>query len=141
MKSAIFWVMALLIMSLTVDGNAQSKAEVKEAIENSSENFVRWFNNGHVDSLMTSYSEDACLLTLGCGKEYIRGYFESQVKIYKFKELRIISVNVSKTIAVEKGHWVVELQNGQEFEGEYLTEWKRFGKKWLIVNDISNMVR
>jgi ketosteroid isomerase-like protein len=144
-KRTIQWVLfvvsGFLMLSVSVEVRSQSAAKVKEAIEQSSEDFMRWFNNGHVDSLLNSYSKDACLVAYGCGKDIIREYFESQIHLYKFKELEVLSVNVDKNLAVEKGRWVVELENGGEIEGEYLTEWHRKGNKWLIVNDISNTVR
>lgn len=42
-------------------------------------------------------------------------------------------------MAVEKGRFVLLLHSGQEISGEYITEWKRDGKRWLIVNDMANV--
>jgi transcriptional regulator with XRE-family HTH domain len=131
-------VTAVILLVMSLDINAQSASKVKKMIEAASDDYIRWFNSGNVDSLLTMYSDDACLVALGCGKDAIRAYFNSQVNSFKFKEMNVISVNVSKNIAVEKGRWVVEIGSGVEVEGEYLTEWHRKGKKWLIVNDISN---
>ena len=127
-----------ILLAVCLDSKAQSASKVKKVIEASGEDFVRWFNTGQVDSLLTLYRDDACLLTLGCGKEMIRDYYESQMKVYKFMEFNIISLSVCDSIAVEKGRWVISFNSGELLKGEYLTEWRQTGKKWRIVNDISN---
>ena len=121
------------------DGKAQSPVEVKKAIEESNRNYIRWFNAGQIDSLLTLYREDACLVAKGCGQAYIRDYFRSQFNEYKFKQLDIISISVCDSIAVEKGSWFISLNSGGVLDGEYLTEWRFSDKKWLIVNDIGNI--
>lgn len=136
--SVVFAAAALILFAVCLDGNAQSASKVKKIIEANGDHFVRWFNNGHIDSLMTLYSDDACLVAMGCGKDFIREYYDSQTKSFKFKEFSIISINVDGSIAVEKGRWVVSVPSGGELKGEYLTEWHRIDKKWLIVNDISD---
>jgi len=75
----------------------------------------------------------------GCGKQFISGFLKSEYDKYRFKELSIISVSVSDTIAVEKGRWAISLNaGGVVFEGEYISEWHYSEKKWLMVNTISD---
>jgi len=101
---------------------------------------MRWFNNGHVDSLMTLYREDACILPSACGKTNIHNYYQSAVAMgYVFKELNAISISVCDTITVEKGNWVIRYNSGEEIKGMYLTEWRCTNKKWLMVNEIANI--
>jgi transcriptional regulator with XRE-family HTH domain len=126
-----------VLLTVCIDGNAQSEKKVTRLITDSNKNFIRWFNSGQVDSLMTIYRNDACLVGDGCGKAYIRDFYGSQMHVYKFEEMNVISISVADSIAVEKGRWAVRLNSGGMLHGEYLTEWRRRDKKWQIVNDIS----
>jgi len=128
----------VVLLSVCIDGNAQSEKKVKQLIHNSNKNFIRWFNSGQVDSLMTIYRDDACLVGDGCGKTYIREFYLYQMSVFKFDEMNALSISVGDSIAVEKGRWVGSLDSGGKLRGEYLTEWRRVDKKtWKIVNDIS----
>lgn len=135
--SVVIAVTGFILLAVCMDGKAQSASKAKKMIEASNGDLMRWFNAGQIDSLLTLYREDACLLTIGCGKEIIREYYASQAPLFKFDELNTTSINVKNSIAVEKGRWVIRLMSGDVLRGEYLTEWHRAGKKWLIVNDIS----
>ena len=126
-----------ILLTVCVDGSAQSEKKVKQLINDANKNIVRWINSGQVDSLLTIYSDDACLVGIGCGKTIIRDFYKSQMSALTFQELSATSISVSKSIAVEKGRWVVSLHSGGKLSGEYLTEWQRKDKKWQIVNDIS----
>ena len=126
-----------VLLTVCMDGNAQSEKKVRQLITEANKDIVRWFNAGQVDSLVTLYSDDACLMGIGCGKAIIRDHYKSQMNAIKFEELSATSINVSNSIAVEKGRWVVTLYSGATLRGEYLTEWQRKDKKWQIVNDIS----
>jgi transcriptional regulator with XRE-family HTH domain len=132
-----FTAMVFVLLTVCLDGNAQSAKKVKKMINETNMNLVRWFNTGQVDSLISIYRDDACLLGDGCGKAFIREYYASQMDAYKFEELRATSVSVADSIAVEKGRWIVKLDSGGTLSGEYLTEWRRKDKKWQIVNDVS----
>jgi len=127
----------VVLLTVCIDGNAQSEKKVKQLINNTNKDIVRWFNSGQVDSLLTIYSDDACLVGIGCGKTIIRDHYKYQMSALKFEELSATSISVSKSIAVEKGRWIVSLHSGGNLSGEYLTEWRRKDKKWQIVNDIS----
>ncbi len=127
-----------ILLTVCMDGKAQSEAKVRKIITETNRDFVRWFNAGQVDSLMTIYRDDACLVGLGCGKSYIRDHYQYQMSLFKFEEMNAISISVGDSIAVEKGRWVGSLDSGVKLRGEYLTEWRRKDKKtWQIVNDIS----
>jgi len=134
------FVAAIVVILLTVcmDGKAQSETKVRKIITENNVKFKRWFNNGQVDSLLTLYRDDACLVGEGCGKSFVRDYFQYQMSVFKFEEMNAISISVGDSIAVEKGRWVGSLDSGVKLRGEYLTEWRRVNKKkWQIVNDIS----
>jgi len=99
----VFATIVVVLLTVSLDGNAQSEAKVRKIITEHNADFIRWFNTGQVDSLLSNYSEEACVLGQGCGKSFIREYYQSQMHIFKFEGLTISSVSVSKSIAVEKG--------------------------------------
>ena len=129
---------ALVLLGVCIDGNAQSEKKVKKIIEANSENLMQWFNAGDLDALMSLYSDDACLVGQGCGKAVFREYYGTQMRFFKFDELKAISISVADSIAVERGRWSGTLDSGVRLSGEYLTEWRRRDKTWLIVNDIAS---
>ena len=136
--TVVFAAAVLGLLSISTDGIAQSEAKVKKIIEGHNANYVRWFNAGQADSILTLYADDACMVGQGCGKEFLREALRSQVGYFKFEEMSVSSFNVSKTIAVEKGSWIISTPDGGRISGEYLTEWHRMeNKEWKIVNDIS----
>lgn len=128
---------AVILLAISIDGNAQSASKVRKVIERSNQDYVRWFNSGDIESFLTLYRDDACLVADGCGLAFIRDYFQSQMSVFKFEEVSLISLSVCDSIAVEKGRWTIRFDSGDLVKGEHLTEWRRTGKKWQIVNDIS----
>ena len=137
--SATFLVLSLVLLSLTTESRAQKINDFRKALVVSNKNYIRWFNNGQIDSLLTQFRDDACFVAKGCGKKFIHDFLLSESGRYKFKDLTIISVSISDTIAVEKGHWAISLNSGGGvYDGEYLTEWRYSGKKWLMVNNVSD---
>lgn len=120
------------------DGQAQSAEKVKKAIAQTNEDFVRYFNEGNVDALVSIYRDDACLPGKGCGKEVVLAYFQGALLAgYKFKSLNTTSLTMEKSVAVEKGSFILELKNGHEISGDYITEWKLTDNKWRISNDLA----
>lgn len=127
------------ITSVTNVTLAQSDRKAKKEITEKNEQFFQWFNSGQVDSLLGLYDEDACIISHGCGKDYIRGYYETTTKEFKFLELKTTNVSVSDSLAVEKGRWSIVLKSGETFSGEYLSEWKLSNDEWLIVSESSGV--
>jgi transcriptional regulator with XRE-family HTH domain len=128
----------VVLLTICTDGWGQSASKARKHIEESNRNLAHWFNNGQVDSILTLYSEDACIVAAGCGKTTIAAHYQSQVGHFEFEVLESTSLSVAKSLAVEKGRWTVRFPDGNTLRGEYLTEWRREGKKWLIVNDMSD---
>lgn len=135
--TVVIAVTVIALLSICMDGTAQSEKKVRKMINETNLNTVRWFNTGQVDSLLSNYWDDACLLGDGCGKVIIREFYKAQMDLIKFEQLQAVSITVADSIAVEKGRWIVSLYSGGTLSGEYLTEWRRRDKKWKIVNDIS----
>jgi transcriptional regulator with XRE-family HTH domain len=127
------------LVALCTKSNAQTIDEVTQIITAKNSDFIRWFNDNQVDSLLTVYRDDACALPWYCGKVELRAHFKTEVNNgYLFKELKTTSVSVCDTIAVEKGTFRVQTFMG-EISGMYMSEWRYSNKQWLMVNDISRM--
>jgi hypothetical protein len=135
--SIITFGLCFALISVSTEIKAQSN--VRKTIDEANVNFIRWFNNGQVDSLLTLHSDDACIAAKGCGKEFLRNHYLVETKFYKFKDLTITSVNYNKPIAIEKGNWSVILVSGEILSGEYLTEWRFENKQWKMVHLISEI--
>ena len=56
------------LFALCSKSEAQTIAEVEQIVSAKNADFVRWFNEGQVDSIMTMYRDDACALPWACGK-------------------------------------------------------------------------
>ena len=137
--SVVVFTVVFGISSLTSKTFAQSDSKVKKIIEKQNTNFKNWFNNGDIESLVKLYRNDACLISRGCGIDFIKAYYEVESKRFTFTEITITSVSVSGTLAVEKGTWKAILNSGEKIGGEYLSEWKLTDKKWLIASESSGI--
>ena len=131
----------LFLLMFSACSNISSKkpvADAKSAIEQYNKNFIRWFNAGQIDSIMTQYREDACLVSKGCGKELIYNKYKMDAMQFKYIEVKTISLSVSDTIAIEKGKWVLKMNdNDSVVAGEYFIEWRLTNNKWLTVNEMA----
>jgi transcriptional regulator with XRE-family HTH domain/ketosteroid isomerase-like protein len=131
-------ILSMMLIALTIilstvisDSKAQSAA-VKKTIDDVNKNYVRWFNSGQIDSLMTLYRDDACLIGKGCGKTFIRNSYASMVGKFTFQELVATDVTVSESVAVESGYALLKFASGELARGEYLIEWRLTNGKWLV---------
>jgi transcriptional regulator with XRE-family HTH domain len=68
------------LFALCTKSNAQTIAEVTEIVYAHNSNYIRWFNNEQVDSLLTQYREDASILPWAQGKAEIRVLLQRDVK-------------------------------------------------------------
>lgn len=127
------------VSSLTNVTLGQSDSKVRNIIEKTNADFLQYFNTGDIDVLVELYRDDACLVSRGCGKEFIRNYYGIESTKYKFTEIKTTSISVSDTIAVEKGNWKAMLNSGETIGGEYLSEWRYANRKWLIVSEASGL--
>ena len=96
-------IVSILIFKLASNSNKQSTKEVTEIIHNNQSNIKRWMNNKQVDSVLTMYSDDACILHSICGKVQIREMMNNVItNDYELIDYNSLSIDVSDTIAVEK---------------------------------------
>ncbi len=115
----------------------QTDSKVEKIIRKTNSDFLEYFNNGEINSLVQLYRDDACLVSRGCGKEFIGNYYGTESTKYKFTEITATSISVNDSIAFEKGKWRATLLSGESIGGEYYSEWRLTNKKWLIVSESS----
>lgn len=136
--SVIGITMFIGLLVLTTETKAQKAEKVKAAIENNQRLINKWINNGQIDSVLTFYRADACVLPAWTGIAEIRENMQSAIDGgYKMLEFKTLSVSVGDTIAVQKYYDVFEFE-GNTYQQQGITEWRLTKGKWLIVNDIMN---
>lgn len=133
--SILFLTTTLLLLTLYAETNAQTPAAVKKAIEQANKQFITWFNNGKADSIVTQYHPDACLVDRGCGKEFIKNYYQAESGKYKMKDITTLNVTVKNNTATETGQWKLQLASGHELTGKYSSEWQRVNNRWVILKE------
>jgi transcriptional regulator with XRE-family HTH domain/ketosteroid isomerase-like protein len=130
-------VIAVTLFTVVSKTNAQSPSRVKHTIEESNKSFVEWFNNKQIDSLLTLYRADACILDKGCGTDFIRNHYTQEFYKYNLKGLSTVSVEFeADSVAIERGQFTIAFITGEELSGAYRTEWRYTNGKWLIKKDI-----
>jgi transcriptional regulator with XRE-family HTH domain/ketosteroid isomerase-like protein len=141
-------ILSVMLVSLTAlfsvvisDSNAQDAAALKKKIDDVNKNYARWFNNGQIDSLMTLYREDACLVGKGCGKAFIKNQYASMVGSFSFQQIVATDVTASESVATESGYAMLKLASGEVVRSEYLVEWRLTDGQWLAYKESSNVVR
>jgi transcriptional regulator with XRE-family HTH domain len=124
------------LFALGHESKAQATERARKAIEACDGNVVRWINTGNVDSVLTLYKDDACILPDYCGKESIREMLVFVISQgYKIQEYHTLTINIRDDLAVEKYYCVFQYQ-GATIKQKGLTEWHRMNGQWLIANDI-----
>ena len=127
---------SIAIFKLISDYKMQSNTEVKEIIQKNQTNIKEWMNNKQVDSVLTQFSDNACVLNSICGKIQIRQTLYDNIdKGYKIINYKIIAISVSDTIAVEK-YECIYTYKGENRKQIGIMEWHFIDEKWLIVNDM-----
>lgn len=124
------------ILQFSSKNKKQFSVEVIETITESQSNIKRWMNNKQVDSVLTLYSDTACVLNLKCGKVQI-GQMMNEIidNAYEMLEYHTLSISVSETIAIEKYESMYRYK-GKVRQQIGLMEWRLQKGKWLIANDM-----
>lgn len=127
---------SILIFKFLTTEDKQPRNRVAEIIHTNQSNIQRWINNKQIDSVLTMYSEDACILNTVCGKEQIgqkmKEILDSE---YKIAEYNTIAITISNSVAVEKYEMTYK-HKAIEFEEVGIIEWQHIDKKWLITNNL-----
>lgn len=124
----------------TKEENTQSTKEVRKTIETITANYQRWYDSSMVDSCITIFSDDVCLINNWLvlqGKEAVREQLLSvQPRQYRIMENNIETFNLSGTIVVVRGNTTIKDIDGNIFNTKFLGEWHYINGKWLEVNEV-----
>jgi len=135
MKKIVFSSLVIFfVFMLTASVSRAQAGRPKENIIQSNKDFLRWFNAGKIDSIATLYHANACI-DGGCGKEFIKSYYQTESSRYKMQELVTTDIRVNGNAATETGNWKIILPSGMLMTGKYTSEWKREGNRWMIVQE------
>jgi len=126
--------LALFVILCSSAGYSQ-KSSAEKFIERANQKFIKWFNSGKADSIVTQYHPKGCLATGGCGTAVIRNHYRSEVGKYTFRELTTLKVEVKDTVATETGNWRLTLATGNDLSGKYRTEWRKVNAGWVIFRE------
>ena len=145
LKSILAASIAILVFSFSyvyfsgLSDTPYAKEDVEQIIHQKNKKFMQLLNSGELDSVVEFYHDEACVVSQGCGKEFIRHYYSEFLKELHFTDLTLIDLSVGDTIAMEKGKWSAKSSTGEIFGGEYISEWRLRGNEWLIANEISGL--
>jgi ketosteroid isomerase-like protein len=125
----------LAVLALCSTGYGQTATTVQKHIEQANKQFIKWFNNAQVDSIVSQYHTNACLTGRGCGKEFIQNYYKTETGKYTVRELTTLNVAVNGKNATETGLWKIQFSNSTELSGKYSTEWQLINNRWVIFRE------
>jgi transcriptional regulator with XRE-family HTH domain/ketosteroid isomerase-like protein len=138
------FIAVFLILLFTGSGTkAQDRDLLLQQFNESNNNFVRWFNAGQIDSLLTDYQEDACMIPdeygIIKGKPKIREYYRQLYnRGLRFTSVKAESIVFSDSIIVERETWQIDLAPEVKITGSVLCQWRLNDGKWKIENEMTN---
>lgn len=130
----------LLLLIMGFNAKAQDR-KVAEALAESNQKFVSWFNSGKIDALVGLYAENSCVIPDNYREihgrkdiaEYYKVLYESGFRIDSTYSKALL---VDDTIAIDRGAWIAA---GKKISGTYLSQWKLRDGKWYIENEMTNL--
>ena len=138
------FIAVFLILLFTGSGTkAQDRNLLPLKIDESNNNFVRWFNAGQIDSVLIDYQEDACMIpdeygTIK-GKSQIREYYQQLYnRGLRFTSVKAASIVFSDSIMVERETWQIDLAPEVKITGSTLCQWRLKDGNWKIENEMTN---
>lgn len=140
---AVFGIAIFLgLFAITSETRAQKAEKVKSYIEQTNENYIRWFNTGQIDSILLIYSDNIfyniCSGNIAEGQNELRKQIMNEMNSsFKIISIEVNNLNYSKNVAVERGSWILKFDQGVTMTGNYLSEWNLIDGQWLIVNHMS----
>jgi transcriptional regulator with XRE-family HTH domain/ketosteroid isomerase-like protein len=129
----------LLFLFIGTESKAQSHDKIIARIALQNTKFSEWFNAGQMDSLGSTYLENACMIPSNYreihGRENIKGYYSFlHATGFRFTENTSRSIVISDSILVDRGVW-----KAGQMTGTYLTQWRLCKNgEWYIENEMTN---
>jgi transcriptional regulator with XRE-family HTH domain len=140
--STVISLIGLGLLIICSESKAQNLSQIKEIIEQQNKNSIRWFNTDQIDSLLNSYSNNACFYRFNyspfCGKSEIYYCLQNAMtsNLFSMIDINLISLNVADTIAIEKSITTSKTQTGEILKTVNMQEWHFIRGRWLIVNPL-----
>ena len=131
----------LVFLLIGTDTKAQNKEKVKAEMAEFNSKFIRWINDGQIDSIGLKYLDNACMIPDNYreihGREKIIEYYSFLFASgFRFTETKSKSIIISDSIAVDRGVWSAGVNS--RLTGTYLTQWRLSKGKWYIENEMTN---
>ncbi len=137
----------LILFIKCSESKSQKIININKAFKEQNKLSMKWFNNGHVDSLVSLYSKKACIYRYNtqpiCGRDNIGELIQTVINqnSYKIIDMSTLSLKVIDSIAIEKSIVTVRYNCGEITRSVMLQEWHLINRKWLIQNDISVLIK
>ena len=149
MKSTIIILAVSLAFSIILfafkinnSNNQTDIVNARKAIEKINKNYQKWYNTGYIDSCLTAFSEDVCLINnwiIVEGKKNVEyRLMNAQPQGYKIMDHNIETFHCNGNLAVVRGTSAVKSPSGKIIIGKYIEEWQYVGGRWLKVNQIDS---
>ncbi len=132
--SVVLFALLFGLFALSSTSKAQEAQKAVEAIKKAEVNLNRWLSLGQIDSVLTLYRADACVIPFSCGKkEMYRGLLPLVENGYVVKEYTSTEISIADSLAVEKYSSVYHYM-GRDIKQQGMKEWRLTNGRWLIVN-------
>jgi ketosteroid isomerase-like protein len=128
-----------ILMTITLISNGQTLATARKAIEASNAIYSDLANKND-GSILTRYTEDACLLPPNaapvCGKENIAKFFKDGPKVHSKFIIQHLYGD-PKTFVTEESYYEMADMNGNKLdEGKVIVIWKKTPDGWKMYRDM-----
>jgi ketosteroid isomerase-like protein len=133
-----------MLMAITLMSNAQTKSnhlleEARKAIEASNAIFSDLANKND-GSILTRYTEDACLLPPNappvCGKDKIALFFKDGPKVHSRFKIQHIYGDGKEFVTEESYYEMTDLNGHKLDEGKVVVIWKKTRDGWKMYRDM-----
>ena len=136
-------IIALSLIVISGKMKAQSKVslleEAKKAIAASNAIYSDLVNKND-GSILTRYTEDACLLPPNaapiCGKENIINFFKGGPQVHSIFKIQHIYGNGSEFVTEESNYELYDMNNNKIDEGKVMVIWKKTKAGWKMHRDM-----
>jgi transcriptional regulator with XRE-family HTH domain len=127
-------IIGIALFSFCSESKAQKTEKAITDIKTNEQKLNNWINTGKVDSVLSLYRDDACVIPFSCGKEEMyKGLKPLIDNGYKVLYYNSSEISLADSIAVEKYSSVYRYM-GSDIKQKGMKEWRQTNGKWLIIN-------